>query len=48
MSTRDETIDRIAHSVRELQRLERKIVSETAMARRSAIYMALAPFFIVV
>ncbi len=44
----NETIDRIAHSVRELQRLERKIVSETAMARRSAIYMALAPFFIVV
>ena len=44
----NETVDRIAHSVRELQRLERKVVSETAMARRSAIYMALAPLFIVV
>jgi tight adherence protein B len=44
----NETIDRIARSIRELQRLERKILSETAMARRSAVYMALAPFFILV
>ena len=44
----NETIDRIAHSVRELQRLERKIISETAMARRSSIYMALVPLFIIV
>jgi tight adherence protein B len=44
----NETIDRIAHSVRELQRLERKITSETAMARRSSIYMALVPLFIIV
>lgn len=39
----NETVDRIAHSVRELQRLERKVVSETAQARASAFYMALAP-----
>lgn len=42
----NETIERIAHSVRELQRLERKIRSETAQARQSAVYMALAPVFI--
>jgi len=42
----NETVDRIAHSVRELQRLERKIISETAQARASAFYMALAPFFV--
>ncbi len=40
----NETVERIAHSVRELQRLERKITSETAQARYSAFYMALAPF----
>ncbi|REJ89747.1 MAG: hypothetical protein DWQ34_18555 [Planctomycetota bacterium] len=39
----NETVERIAHSVRELQRLERKIKSETAQARKSAQYMALAP-----
>lgn len=39
----NETVDRIAHSVRELQRLERKVMSETAQARASAFYMALAP-----
>ncbi|MFQ5732289.1 MAG: type II secretion system F family protein [Planctomycetaceae bacterium] len=39
----NETVDRIAHSVRELQRLERKVQSETAQARSSAFYMALAP-----
>lgn len=42
----NETIERIAHSVRELQRLERKVQSETAQARKSAVYMALAPVFI--
>lgn len=42
----NETVERIAHSVRELQRLERKILSETAQARTSAIYMALAPGFV--
>ena len=39
----NETVDRIAHSVLELQRLERKIMVETAQARRSAIYMAIVP-----
>jgi tight adherence protein B len=42
----NETVERIAHSVRELQRLERKVQSETAHARKSAVYMALAPIFI--
>ncbi len=42
----NETVDRIAHSVRELQRLERKVQSETAQARTSALYMALAPGFV--
>lgn len=44
----NETVERIAHSVLELQRLERKIVSETAQARTSALYMALAPFGVLV
>ena len=39
----NETVDRIAHSVLELQRLERKLMVETAQARRSAVYMALVP-----
>jgi tight adherence protein B len=42
----NETVERIAHSVRELQRLERKINAETAQARKSAVYMAIAPAFI--
>jgi tight adherence protein B len=42
----NETVDRIAHSVLEMQRLERKILSETAQARKSAVYMALTPLFI--
>ena len=33
----NETIDRIAQSVREMQRLKRKIESDTAMPRKSAI-----------
>jgi tight adherence protein B len=44
----NETVDRIAHSVLELQRLERKIRSETAQARTSAIYMAIAPLLILI
>jgi tight adherence protein B len=44
----NETVDRIANSVLELQRLERKVMSETAQARKSAIYMALAPALILV
>lgn len=39
----NETVERIADSVREFQRLERKITAETAQARKSAVYMALAP-----
>lgn len=44
----NETVDRIAHSVLELQRLERKIVAETAQARKSAVYMSIAPLVILV
>ena len=44
----NETVERIAKSVLELQRLERKVMSETAQARKSAVYMALAPAFILV
>ena len=39
----NETVERIAQSVREFQRLERKIEADTAHARKSAVYMALAP-----
>lgn len=39
----NEVVERIAVSVRELHRLERKILSETAQSRRSALYMSLAP-----
>jgi len=44
----NETIERISQSVLELQRLERKLMSETAQARKSAVYMAMAPAFILV
>jgi tight adherence protein B len=44
----NETVERIATSVLELQRLDRKVQSETAQARKSAVYMALAPAFILV
>ncbi len=44
----NETVERIAQSVLELQRLERKIVAETAQARTSAIYMALAPVAVLI
>lgn len=44
----NETVERIAQSVLELQRLERKIMSETAQARKSAIYMAIVPFLVLV
>jgi tight adherence protein B len=44
----NETVERIAHSVLELQRLERKVQSETAQARKSAVYMAVAPAVILV
>ena len=39
----NETVERIAQSVLELQRLERKVASETAQARKSAVYMAMVP-----
>ena len=42
----NETVERIAQSVLELQRLERKVMAETAQARKSAVYMAIAPAFI--
>jgi len=44
----NETVERIAQSVLEMQRLERKVISETAQARKSAVYMALAPAVILV
>jgi len=44
----NETVERIAQSVLEMQRLERKILSETAQARKSAVYMALVPLVILV
>lgn len=39
----NETVERIAQSVLEMQRLDRKVRSETAQARKSAVYMAMAP-----
>jgi len=44
----NETVERIARSVLEMQRLERKVASETAQARKSAVYMAIAPPLILV
>ena len=44
----NETVERIAQSVLELQRLERKVLAETAQARKSAVYMAMAPALILV
>jgi tight adherence protein B len=44
----NETVERIAHAVVEMQRLERKIISETAQARTSGLYMALAPIAVLI
>ena len=44
----NETVERIATSVRELERLRRKVRSETAQARRSAVYMAMIPAVVLV
>ena len=44
----NEIVERIAQSVLELHRLERKVLSETAQARKSAVYMSIAPAFILV
>jgi len=42
----NETVERIAISVREMQRLERKVQADTSQARTSAVYMACVPFFV--
>lgn len=42
----NETVERIAQSVLEMQRVERKVLSETAQARKSAVYMAMVPLAI--
>ena len=42
----NETVERIAISVREMQRLERKVMADTSQARTSALYMALVPIVI--
>jgi tight adherence protein B len=44
----NETVERIAHSVMDMQRIERKVIAETAQARMSAVYMAMAPFAVLV
>jgi tight adherence protein B len=44
----NETVERIAQSVLELQRLDRKVRSETAQARKSAVYMAIVPPIVLV
>ena len=44
----NEIVERIAQSVLEMQRLERKVMAETAQARKSAVYMAIAPALILV
>jgi tight adherence protein B len=42
----NEAVERISKSILEIQRLERKVISETAQARKSAVYMAIAPALI--
>ena len=44
----NEIVERIAQAVLEMQRLERKVQAETAQARKSAVYMAIAPVVILV
>lgn len=44
----NETVERISKSVLEMQRLERKVRSETAQAKKSAVYMAIVPPLILV
>jgi len=44
----NEIVERIAQAVLEMQRLERKVQSETAQARKSAVYMSIAPALILV
>jgi tight adherence protein B len=44
----NDTVERISRSVLEMQRLERKLQTETAQARKSAVYMAIVPLLILV
>lgn len=44
----NETVERISQSVMEMQRLERKVHSETAQARKSAVYMAIVPLLLLI
>lgn len=44
----NETVERISRSILEMQRLERKIQSETAQAKKSTLYMAAVPPFVLV
>ncbi len=44
----NDTVERISRSVLEMQRLERKMHTETAQARKSAVYMAIVPLLILV
>ena len=44
----NDTVERISKSVLEMQRLERKLQTETAQARKSAVYMAIVPLLILV
>jgi tight adherence protein B len=44
----NDTVERISKSVLEMQRLERKLQTETAQARKSAVYMAIVPLLIMV
>jgi tight adherence protein B len=44
----NDTVERISKSVLEIQRLERKLQTETAQARKSAVYMAIVPLLILI
>jgi tight adherence protein B len=44
----NETVERVSASVLELQRLDRKVRSETAQARKSAVYMAIIPALLLI
>lgn len=44
----NDTVERISRSVLEMQRLERKLQTETAQARKSAVYMAIVPLLILI
>lgn len=44
----NDTVERISKSVLEMQRLERKMQTETAQARKSALYMAIVPLLVLV